>query len=145
MARVDFAFGAPDRLRMACEVVAKHHGKGRRLVVYCSDAVLLERFDLMLWGFEATAFIPHVDAGDPLAAQTPILLSGKAVTPPEGSSPSPWLVNLDARCPPGAEQYERVLEIVSQDEESVLAARRRWREYKDAGHELHAHDVSNRA
>ena len=144
MARVDFAFGAADRLRMACEVVLKHYSKGRRLVVYCSDAVLLERFDLMLWGFEATAFVPHVDVGDPLAPQTPILLTGKAIDPPEGPPPSPWLVNLDAQCPPGAEQYERILEIVSQDEESVLMARQRWRRYKSAGHDLHAHDVSNR-
>lgn len=142
MARIDFAFGAPDRLRMACDVVFKHYGKGRRLVVYCADAALLERFDLMLWGFEATAFVPHVDAGDPLAAQTPVLLSGKPLPPPPGPPPAPWLVNLDKHCPPGAEQYERILEIVSQDEESVAAARRRWRQYKSEGHDLHAHDVS---
>ena len=38
MSRVDFAFGAPDRLRMACEVVRKHYEAGRQVVVYLSDA-----------------------------------------------------------------------------------------------------------
>src|SRR5690606_25959920 len=116
--RVDFAFGAPDRLRMACDVVRKHYSKGRRLVVYCADKALLERFDLMLWGFEATAFVPHVDADDDLAAQTPVLLTSKPISPPGSSDPS-WLVNLDEQCPPGGGQYERILEIVSQDEASV--------------------------
>lgn len=141
MVRVDFAFGASDRLRMACDVVRKHYEKGRRLVVYCSDATLLERFDLMLWGFEATAFVPHVLADDPLAAQTPIVLSSKAIGPPD-TGPAPWLVNLDQHCPPLAERYERILEIVSRDDASVQAARNRWRQYKSDGYDLRAHDVS---
>src|SRR5690606_40800709 len=102
-------------LRMACDVVRKHYSKGRRLVVYCADTALLERFDLMLWGFEATAFVPHVDADDELAAQTPVLLTSKPISP-SGLPGSSWLVNLDEQCPPEAGQYERVLEIVSQDE-----------------------------
>jgi len=141
--RVDFAFGAPDQLRMACEVVRKHYDKGRRLVIYCSDADLLERFDILLWGFEATAFIPHVRADDPLAAQTPIWLSEKGIGPPPVSSPV-WLMNLDVQCPPNGAKYERILEIVSQDEPSVMAARERWRQYKAQGYDLRAHDVSLR-
>lgn len=143
-ARVDFAFGAPDRLRMACDVVRKHYEKGRRLVVYSSDASLLQRFDLMLWGFEATAFVPHVLADDALAAQTPVLLTDKEFDP-AGSDPAPWLLNLDAHCPPAADRYERILEIVSHDESSVQAARERWRRYKSEGYDLHAHDVSRSA
>lgn len=142
MARVDFAFGASDRLRTACDVVRKHYDKGRHLVVYCADPALLERFDLMLWGFEATAFVPHVDAGDDLAAHTPVLLTSKPIEPPPGSTSPAWLVNLDEQCPPGAERYERILEIVSQDEAAVLAARQRWRRYKNDGHDLRAHDLS---
>lgn len=142
-ARVDFAFGAPDRLRMACEVVRKQYDKGRRLVIYCSDADLLERFDTLLWGFEATAFIPHVHADDPLAEQTPIWLSNRGVDPSSFPSAA-WLMNLDEQCPPDAARYERILEIVSQDEPSVMAARERWRQYKALGYNLRAHDVSHR-
>lgn len=141
--RVDFAFGAPDRLLMACEVVRKHYEKGRRLVIYCSDTTLLERFDTLLWGFEATAFIPHVHADDPLAPQTPVWLSSQSIDPPTGSADA-WLMNLDEHCPPDGVKYERILEIVSRDEPSVLAARERWRQYKAQGFDLRAHDVSHR-
>src|SRR5690606_29002572 len=79
MSRVDFAFGAVDRLRTACDTVRKQFLSGRRLVVYAADRSLLKRFDHMLWGFEATAFIPHVWVNDPLAETTPVLLT---VDPP---------------------------------------------------------------
>jgi len=141
MARIDFAFGARDRLRAACDAAHKHYQQGRRLVVYCTDQALLERFDLMLWGFQATAFVPHVYADDPLADETPILLTSSPLTPPPGPS-MPWIINLDMQCVPGATHHERILEIVPLDEESVLAGRRRWREYKNEGHDLHAHDLS---
>lgn len=142
VARIDFAFGASDRLRMACDVVHKHYSKGRRLIVYCTDPALLERFDTLLWGFEATAFVPHVYSDDSLADGTPVLLSSTPVAPAQAAEPA-WLVNLDEACPPHASGYARVLEIVAQDEASVLAARQRWRQYKLEGHELHAHDVSH--
>jgi len=143
MARIDFAFGAPDRLRMACEVVHKHYLAGRRMFVYCTDTRRLERFDLLLWGFERTAFVPHVSADDELAEITPVHLSTK---PPPGNEPvAAWLLNLDTACVPEAHRYTRILEIVSHHEADKTQARDRWRAYKDEGHELHAHDVGSRA
>jgi len=146
MARVDFAFGAADRLRMACQVVHKHYLAGRPLVVYASDKQRLEKFDRLLWGFDATAFVPHVAADDPLADRTPVLLAAAAPLPmplPGAALPA-WLVNLDLDCPPDAERFERILEIVSDHEDEKQAARERWRRYQAAGHTLHAHDVSGR-
>lgn len=146
MSRVDFAFGAADRLRMACDVVHKQYLSGRPIAIYGRDKSLLKRFDHMLWGFEATVFIPHVWADDPLADVTPVLFTtGQApVKPASSTEKAAWLLNLDAECPPEAARFERILEIVSQDPEEVQHARQRWREYKAAGHDLHAHDVSRR-
>lgn len=148
MSRIDFAFGAPDRLRTACEVVNKHYLSGRQLVIYAQDAPLLTRFDQFLWSFDATAFVPHVDAADPLAAQTPILLTSQPPTAPTSNAinteQAAWLINLSLECPPNAEQFERVLEIVSTDPDDVQAARQRWRQYKADGHTVLAHDISAR-
>lgn len=156
MTRVDFAFGAQDRLRMACEVIVKHYSAGRRLIVYTGDPQLLARFDGLLWGFEPAAFIPHVHATDVLAEQTPIVLTS---TPPVSALPHepanidakdgsgqlpPWLVNLDADCPPDAASFERILEIVGHETPERESARIRWRNYKALGCEVFAHDVSGR-
>ncbi|AYN21481.1 DNA polymerase III subunit chi [Alcaligenes aquatilis] len=138
MSRVDFAFGAPDRLRMACEVVRKHYEAGRQVVVYLSDARQLARFDRLLWGFESTAFVPHVGVEDPLAATTPVLLTSAAPVPTDEQS---WLLNLDAQCPPGFEQFPRILEIVSEREADRTQARERWRVYQTQGCQVHAHKL----
>lgn len=147
MTRIDFAFGAPDRLRTACQVIYKHYLAGHELVVYSDDRPLLERFDLLLWAFEPTTFVPHVAADDALAGGTPVRLTSK---PPcaqgviEPQQPI-WLFNLAQHCPPNTDQFERVLEVVSADDNDKLAARVRWRQYKDAGHIPHAHDLAERA
>ncbi|MEN5250317.1 DNA polymerase III subunit chi [Alcaligenes aquatilis] len=138
MSRVDFAFGAPDRLRTACEVVRKHYETGRQVVVYLSDARQLARFDRLLWGFESTAFVPHVGVEDPLAATTPVLLTSAAPVPTDEQS---WLLNLDAQCPPGFEQFARILEIVSEREADRTQARERWRVYQTQGCQVHAHKL----
>lgn len=139
--RVDFAFGAADRLLKACEVTRKQVAAGRRLVVYTGNAARLAKFDRLLWQFESTAFVPHVMADDPLASCTPVLLTTRS---PELAlaTDNTWLLNLDTECPPGAEHFGRILEIVSGHPDDKAAARRRWRAYQDAGHELRAFDIS---
>ena len=147
MARIDFAFGAQDRLRTACEVVRKHHQQGRLLLIYCSQAEFLGQFDQLLWSFEPDAFIPHVDADDPLASCTPVLLTTRPPEPAmhtQADTQTVWLLNLDAACPPSAHQFERILEIVSLQQGDIEPARQRWLDYKNDGHELHAHDLSAR-
>ena len=139
--RVDFAFGAADRLLKACEVTQKQVAAGRRMVVYTRSAARLSKFDRLLWQFEATAFVPHVAVDDPLADRTPVLLARQApssVLAREGT----WLLNLDTECPPGGEQFERILEIVSGHPEDKAAARQRWRRYQEEGFELRAFDIS---
>lgn len=139
--RVDFAFGAADRLLKACEVTQKQVAAGRRLVVYSGNAARLRKFDRLLWQFEATAFVPHVMADDPLAERTPVLLCAAAPSP-ELAGEGSWLLNLDTECPPGGQQFERILEIVSGHPDDKAAARQRWRSYQESGFELRAFDIS---
>jgi len=150
MTRIDFAFGAPDRLRMACQVVRKRVLAGQRLVVYCKDGSRLSAFDRMLWAFDDTAFVPHVLANDPLAAETPVVLTAgdplqALQSAGQPDQPQPWLLNLDDDCPPGFDTFERLLEIVSDDPDDKQAARQRWRTYLTAGHTPQSHDLSRKA
>lgn len=144
MARIDFAFGVQHRLRTACEVVRKHYLAGRRIIVYTQDPKRLAYFDQLLWGFDAVAFVPHVSSDDPLAPGTAVVLTD---TDPvqareRAAAADAWLLNLDLECPPGADAFSRILEIVSNHEQDKAAARDRWRNYLAAGHDLHAHNVA---
>ncbi len=141
--RVDFAFGAAHRLRMACDVVRKHYQSGRPMVVYSRDTQRLARFDQLLWSFDPVAFVPHVHADDPIAPDTPVVLTSATPVVPASPPDKPaWLLNLDLDCPPNAQDFVRILEIVSEHEQDKAAARARWQHYKAAGYDLHAHDVS---
>lgn len=144
MSRIDFAFGVEHRLRTACDVVRKHYLAGRRVIVYTQDLPRLTYFDQLLWGFDNVAFVPHVGSDDPLAADTAVILTdGDPVQARDrAGAADAWLLNLDLHCPPGADAFSRILEIVSDHEQDKAAARLRWRQYSDAGHDLHAHNVS---
>lgn len=142
--RIDFAFGAPDRLRSACQTARKRHLAGQRLVVYCSDGNRLSAFDRMLWAFDDISFVPHVLATDPLAPDTPVLLTAAdpSLALPADQAAEAWLMNLDDDCPPSYDGYARLLEFVSGDAADRQAARQRWRIYQAAGHDLHGHNLT---
>jgi DNA polymerase-3 subunit chi len=145
--RVDFAFGAPDRLRAACQAARKRHLAGQRLVVYCGDGARLSAFDRMLWAFDDISFVPHVLVTDALAGETPVLLTAAdpASALPADQLAEAWLLNLDDGCPPHYDGYARLLEIVSDDPADRQAARQRWRAYQAAGHALQSHDLAGAA
>lgn len=141
--RVDFAFGAPNRLRTACDVVRKHYLAGRKLIIYHPELRELQRFDRMLWGFEPTAFIPHVFVDDPLAPQTPIWLSTQPPQPhPQSPADAAWLLNLAPSCPPLPTPFQRILEIVSENEKDRRAARQRWRQYQQLNYDVRGHKLN---
>lgn len=143
MARIDFAFGASDRLQAACQTAHRQYLAGRRLLVFCSDTQRLQAFDKLLWTFDDISFVPHVAFNDPLAAQTPVLLTRSQPLPPPATADA-WLINLDDGCPQEYGSYSRILEFVSSSDADRESARQRWRQYQQDGHELKAHDLSKR-
>jgi DNA polymerase-3 subunit chi len=141
MTRVDFHFNAPDRLQYGCRLVRKIHRSGARILVWCEDPVALAQFDSLLWTFSDADFIPHVVASDPLAPETPVLLTAEAVD----TSHHEVLVNLGRQTPPMFSRFDRLIEVVGGDDEDRTLARERWRFYKDRGYPLTAHDLARAA
>ena len=144
MTRIDFAFGAHHRLRVACQVVLRHYRHGRKMVAYSRQPKVLERFDLLLWSFEPTVFIPHTLADDALAPASSVILTPAlpCLLPEDEPWTKAWLLNLDTHCPPNTESFSRVLEIVSNHPDDKKFARERWTHYKQQGFTVNAHDIS---
>lgn len=133
MTRVDFHFGVDHRLHYACRVIRKVRAAGQRAVVYTRHVDRLAQFDQTLWTFSALDFVPHVYANSPLAAATPVLLAPDA----ESAPGSDVLLTLDDEAPPNIEQffarYQRVIEVVSCDDEDRDRARARFKSYRERG------------
>jgi DNA polymerase-3 subunit chi len=143
MARIDFAFGATERIAQACQTSLRQYLAGQALLVYCTDAARLKAFDQKLWSVDEAAFVPHVSADDPAAPDTPIWLVASNLPQALARAPAKaWLLNLDDLCPPGIENVARVLEIVSDEDADKAAARERWRLYQAGGHEVKSFRLS---
>ncbi len=139
MTTVDFYFNAGDRLQTACRLAGKVLAQGKRLLVYAPQPELARKFDRMLWTWPAIGFVPHCLATDAIAAETPVLISGEGEPAPSCEA----LLNLAAECPPFFERYERVLEIVSQDEEERRSGRARYAHYRERGYAIRNHDLAD--
>jgi DNA polymerase-3 subunit chi len=137
---IDFYFNADDRLQVACRLAGKAFAQKKRLLIYAPAGDMARRIDTLLWTLQPLSFIPHCQARDPLAARTPVLITGETQSPPE----SDVLLNLAAECPPFFERYERLLEIVGQDDEERMLGRSRFRFYKERGYALGSHDLAAR-
>jgi len=138
MTRIDFHFNAPDKLNTACRIVRKAHAAGQPVVVYCSDTTRLSQFDQALWTFAPLDFLPHCYAHDPLATQTPILLTSTEARLPIHQV----LINLDDERPPFFSEFERLIEIVGSDDTDRNKGRARYKFYRDCGYALNNYDQS---
>ncbi len=137
MTRIDFYRYAEDKLHFACRLAAKAYEKPSRLVVYSPDRQMLARFDQLLWSYQQLKFIPHCMAGAAVAAETPVILAGEGDELPHHDV----LLNLGDAEPPMFATFERLLEIVTTDEQDKERARGRYAFYKKRGYDIQVNEV----
>jgi DNA polymerase-3 subunit chi len=133
MTRIDFHTNIGDKLSYACRLARKASAARARLVMLAEDAAQAAALNEALWTLSETDFLPHVMAGDPLAAQTPIIVTDSdEVALPHYD----MLINLTRRTPVSLARFERVFEIISTDEEDAAAGRQRYAAYKRQSYPL---------
>lgn len=140
MTSISFYTHAPDKLAIARQLVAKAWGQKLNVLVYAPDEAVAAGIDRLLWTQPALSFIPHCRDSSPLAAATPVIIGERADALPSADV----LINLGDEPPPVFSRFERLMEIVTEDEHDVLRGRQRYRFYKDRGYELLNHDLRNR-
>lgn len=138
MTQIDFYTHVEDKLRTACRLAAKAFGVDLHVMVLCPDADNAGRFDRLLWTTPAISFVPHCYASDPLAPVTPIVIDHAGAEPLHDQI----LLNLRPERPPLFSRFQRLIEIVSVEEEDRRAARERFKFYRDRGYEIRTHDLS---
>jgi DNA polymerase-3 subunit chi len=139
MTEVAFHFNAPDKLGYACRLLRKAFASGSRVVVTGSPELLRE-LDTALWTFGALEFVPHCHAaqqGERVQARSPVVLSES----PRAAPHQQVLVNLGGPVPEGFERFERLIEVVTEDDGDKAQARQRWKHYADRGYAIVRHDL----
>lgn len=149
---VEFRTGIRDKLGYVARWLVVAVARGARVRVL-GDARELQTLSQLLWTTDKESFVPHLlclpaahDAGHhavsgQACARTPVWL-GAGET---GVTSPGLLVNVGAEVVPHALHAQRVIEVVSLDEDDVRAGRRRWAEYRRLGLEPFLHRPGSEA
>jgi len=135
--KIDFYTGSEDKLRTACQLSHKAMQNGLRVLLHAPDEAIAHKLDQLLWHFPATAFMPHCHSNEADAATMPVVIGHD-----ESFPHSELLISLHNVCLPFFSRFERVIEIVGQDDEDAQLGRDRYKFYKDRGYELRHFDLS---
>ena len=138
MTAIEFHVNVSDKLHYSCRLLRKAYRSGANAVVTATPELLLQ-LDKVLWSYSSTEFLPHCRSDSAVAttAATPILLAEQLDVYPPGSV----LINLGLQVPGGFELFERFIEVASSSEDDRLAARERWKHYRDRGYALKRHEL----
>jgi len=141
LTQIDFYFHVENKLHTACALSAKACAQGLRVLAFCADPEASRKFSRTLWTTPATGFVPHCAPEDRLAAVTPVIVDHDGTRLPHDQV----LLNLRPDWPPFFSRFQRLIEIVSLDEEDRRLARERYKFYRDRGYEIRNHDLSKSA
>jgi DNA polymerase-3 subunit chi len=134
---ITFYTFADNPLDVARRVAAKAHGQGKQVMIYAPDAAVADTIDRLLWTTPALGFVPHCRDSDALAGETPVLIGTDA----NAVRQADVMINLHAEPPPAFARFERLVEIVGQDEDGREQGRARYRFYQTRGYALQTHDL----
>ncbi len=136
---IDFHFNTPDKVNYACRLLRKAVAARGAQVVVVGESAVLDAIDLALWQLSPVDFIAHCtsDADAAMLTRSPVVLAGQGVARLPHRQ---VLLNLGADVPNGFEGFERLIDIVSDDETDRQSARNRWRYYADRGYAIVRHD-----
>ena len=142
MTRVDFYIvqttQANGRELLACRLAEKAYIKGHQVYIQVNDSREAERLDKLLWTFRDGSFVPHTLAGG-TQTDAPVHIG-------HGDEPvghNDVLISLSNEVPLFFSRFQRVAEIVNQDEEQRSLARIRYKFYKERGYPLDTHEITS--
>lgn len=139
MTKVDFHLNVAHKIKYASKIIQKARAQNLKVLVLAATPEL-RQLDHFLWSEPADGFAPHCLSNAPLTTlqRTDVILTELVTI--EQHTKSDVLLNLSAQVTENYEQFQRVIEIVSQQEEDLQLARKRWSFYKSKGLLLELHN-----
>jgi len=138
MTRIEFYFNVDSKLRAACELAARTLRQRLRVLVYAPDAGVGLRLEEALRGFPSIPYACRAADGVGVAPDAPLIIAGD----PDAAIHDEVLLNLHAGAPRHFSRFRRLIEIVARAEDDRLAARARFRYYRDRGYAIRHYDMA---
>ena len=132
MTRIDFYQLDPSRHRyeqVVCQLCQKAYEAAQLTLLLTESIQQSQLLDQRLWTFSDESFLPH-DCEEAEGFKTPILIHDQ----PQPDGDRQLLINLSNSVPPYFAQFERVIELVT--EQNKAQARANYSYYKERGYPL---------
>jgi DNA polymerase-3 subunit chi len=114
-------------------ILQKAFQSGKNIVVRMRDDKEIERMNKHLWAFKPDIFLPHGSKKDGHAEQQPIWLTAGNDNP----NAAKILILTQGKTEEDLNAYNLCCEMLDgRDEQAVIEARDRWKDYQAAGHDV---------
>jgi len=124
---------------LACRLSEKACHSNTATFIHTQTDEHSQLLDKLLWTFKEHSFIPHqlYNHEDATKQELPVLI-GHDVEPEKNFD---LLINLDNKIPGFFSRFERVIEIVTNDEQQRELSRKHYTFYKDRGYIINTHNL----
>lgn len=138
MTRVEFFFNVPDKLAKSAQLCDAALAQGHQLTIFTRDADMSHALQRQLWRHTATSFLANAQSTDVMSQFAPIVLDVMG----DNLQQDDILINLQTQPPPFFSRFRCLIELVGVDEADKVAARLRYRFYRDRGYEVKSIDMA---
>ena len=138
MTRIEFYFNVTDKSQAVAELVQSALIKRRNITILAIDENIAADVSTDLWQNKLENFLPNVLANHALAKLTPVVIHWQ-------DNPlfqDDMLINLTAKEPNCFSRFTQLVELVGEVEQDKLAARTRFKFYRDRGYEIKSIDYA---
>jgi len=140
MTRIDF-YILPDasseqRLTFTCRLIDKAQKLNNQVYVACDNAEQAQALSRLLWSFQPQSFIAHDLQGQP-QRHAKVLLGWDD----NCGDHHQVLVNLKKTIPTYFSRFERLTEVVSQEEQILEQTREHYSFYRERGYPINNNDM----
>lgn len=142
MARADFYIlpqpDEPSRFTFICRICEKALEQGLKVYIYTRDPAQAEYLDRFMWAYREDSFLPHHRIGQTPSA--PISIGWGEQVPDHRS----LFINAADQLIELAFEFDRIAEIVIQDQRLLDTSRQNYVRCRDLGYELNRVDMRSR-
>lgn len=132
MTRIDFYFNVTNKQLLLAGLVQDALSKRRHVTVLADGAGKAAEISAGLWQQSAESFMPNVLVNHDIAVLTPVVIHWQE----NALLQDDMLINLTQAEPIFFSRFTQLVELVSDDENDKVAARARYKFYRDRGYEI---------
>ena len=132
MTRIDFYFNVANKSQLLADLVQVALLKRRQVTVLAVDEPAASQVSSDLWQNKPENFMPNVLSNHLNAPKTPVIIGFQG----DDLKQDDMLINLTMNEPVFFSRFTQLVELVSDDEQDKVAARARFKFYRDRGYEI---------